>query len=208
MSDRTPDNDDVFAERVARVLREPERFDDGFERSLVAAIRADRPIRRKLVPRARPLTPGWWATPKTLRLSPIAGLALAASLVAVTSIGLLKAIPSRMPSGTPTGVSSRSIAPTLAVAQTVHDTVTFVRFVFVGRAKSVSLVGDFNSWGGDPTPLSAAGANGAWTASVPVPNGRHEYAFIVDGKKWVPDQFAPTNPDDFNTKSSIITVGD
>ena len=89
----------------------------------------------------------------------------------------------------------------------VHDTVNVVRFVFVGQAKTVSLVGDFNAWGAQPVSLVPTGTAGTWTASVPLPSGRHEYAFIVDGQRWVADPFAPTSSDEFNTSSSIITVG-
>lgn len=196
MSDHSSDNrdDELFAERVARALRAPERLDDGFEDALVDAIRADRPLRRRIAPRGRPLSAAWWSTPRTVRLSPIAGLAMAAGLAAVAATGTLRM----------TGSPSPAAAPLIADA--VHDTVTLVRFVFVGRAKSVALVGDFNGWGNSATPLTA-GSNGAWTASVPLPSGRHEYAFIVDGKKWTPDPFAPTSTDDFDTNSSVITVG-
>jgi len=197
MSDRHLDSDDAFAERLARVLGAPERFGDDFERSLVAAIQADRPIRWKLRPRARVGTPAWWRTPATLRLSPLAGLALAASLAMVATLGAMRV--ARLASGI------RPPAATVAAAA-VHDTVTLVRFVFVGQAKTVSVVGDFNQWGAEPTPLVAT-SNGAWTASVPLASGRHEYAFIVDGTRWVPDPLAPVSSDDFDTKSSIVTVG-
>jgi len=193
MSDHTHDNDDVFGERVARVLRTPERARDDFEDSLTAAIRADRPLRRTIARRMRPLTPAWWAAPAMLRLSPVASLALAAGIAAVAVLGTLQ-------------FSDRQPAAPIAAANTVHDTVTFVRFVFVGRAKSVTLVGDFNRWGSEPVVLGQT-ANGAWTASVPLPNGRHEYAFIVDGERWVPDPLAPSSSDEFNTNSSVITVG-
>jgi hypothetical protein len=195
MSDDLRHNDDAFVERVARVLRTPERFDDTFENELVAAIRADRPIDRTIVSRARPLGATWWRTPMTIRLSPLAGLAMAASLAAIVSLSTMKA------------ARQQVLPPVPTVAQSVHDTVNVVRFVFVGEAKSVSLVGDFNAWGGQPVPLTATGPNGTWTASVPLASGRHEYAFIVDGKRWVPDPFAPTTSDEFNTSSSIITVG-
>ena len=191
MSERQRDPDDVFAERLARLLGKPERFDDDFERSLVAAIQAERPIRYRLVPRARPFTPSWWRAPASVRLSPIAGLALAAGLAAVAVLGTMR----RSNSG-------ERARMTTAV---VHDTVTFVRFMFVGPAKSVSVVGDFNRWGANPTPLVSA--NGVWTASIPLTNGRHEYAFIIDGAQWVPDPLAPTSSDEFDTKSSILMVG-
>jgi hypothetical protein len=194
MSERPRDPDDVFAERLARTLGQPERFGDDFERSLVAAIRADRPIRFRLVPRARRFSPAWWKTPTNLRLSPIVMTALAAGLAAVVMLGTLQADRRRA-----------SESHSVVAMGAVHDTVTYVRFVFVGQAKSVSLVGDFNRWGAEPLPL--AGANGVWTASIPVSNGRHEYAFIVDGARWTLDPLAPSSSDEFDTKSSIVTVG-
>lgn len=195
MSDDRQQDDEAFGERVARVLRPVERFDDDFETDLVAAIRADRSVDAGPAVHARPLGPAWWATPRTLRVSPLAGLAMAASLAAIVSLGTL-------------GLTrSRPLTSSPAVAQAVHDTVNVVRFVFVGQARTVSLVGDFNAWGAQPVSLVPTGSNGTWTASVPVPSGRHEYAFIVDGQRWVADPFAPSSSDEFNTSSSIITVG-
>jgi 1,4-alpha-glucan branching enzyme len=56
--------------------------------------------------------------------------------------------------------------------------------------------------------LTSNGSKGAWSASVPLPKGRHEYAFIVNGKQWVPDPFAPASSDEFDATSSVITIGD
>ena len=182
---------DTTIERAARVLSAPERFGDDFEESLVEAIRADRPLEAPISRRPRTFTPAWWAAPMPLKLSPIAGLAMAAGLVGIAILGTL-------------GVGRG--APVVAATSATHDTVTFVRFVFIGRAKSVKLVGDFNQWGGEPTSLIET-ANGAWSVSVPMSNGRHEYAFIVDGSEWIADPLVPATTDDFDTKSSIITVG-
>jgi AMP-activated protein kinase-like protein len=184
--------DDPFVERIARRLRAEERFDDTFEETLIAAIRAEAPIERSVARRAL-FARGWWSSP-SIQLSPLAALAAAACLVAAASFGALQ---------TRRGQYSPS-APT--VATVVHDTVTYVRFVFVGDAKTVSLVGDFNAWA--PTPLARTGSDGAWSASVPLQTGRHEYAFIVDGKKWTLDQFAPSSSDQFDAASSVITIGD
>lgn len=194
MPERPRDPDDLFAERLAKVLGRPERFGDEFETSLVAAIRADRPIRFRLVPRARRFSPAWWKTPASVRISPIAATALAAGVAALAVLGTLQ--------GNRRGMLDTHPAATTAA---VHDTVTLVRFVFVGQAKSVSLVGDFNRWGAEPVRLDDA--NGVWTASIPLPNGRHEYAFIVDGARWTLDPLAPSSSDEFDTRSSIVTVG-
>ncbi len=198
MSEHPRENDDVFAERVASVLRAPERFDDDFERSLVDAIHSDRPIDRSTEPRRGALSFAWWSTPRRMDVSPVMALALAASIAAVAALGASNLAPARIAATTPSIVAQAASAP---------DTVTLVRFVFVGPAKSVSLVGDFNAWGADATPLHSTGVKGAWTVSVPVPSGRHEYAFIVDGARWVPDPYAPTSSDDFDTKSSVLMVG-
>jgi hypothetical protein len=189
---------DEFTERVARVLRAPERLGDDFERSLVTAIREDRLVDQSIsITARRPASSRtWWSAP-SWRLSPLGGLAAAATLVAITALGTLWV--------TSLETSAQVRLPTIAA---VHDTVTYVRFVFVGRAHTVSVVGDFNAWGATPTPLESNGPGGAWAASVPMPSGRHEYAFIVDGKRWVADPFAPTNNDEFGANSSIITVGD
>jgi hypothetical protein len=197
MSDDRQLSDEAFGERVARQLRSVERFDDTFETDLVAAIRADHSADGGAAP-ARPLGRTWWGTPRTLQISPLAGLAMAASLAAIVSLGTLGLTRSRQ---------TASPSSTRVVAQVVHDTVNVVRFVFVGQAKTVSLVGDFNAWGAQPVSLAPTGSNGTWSASVPLPSGRHEYAFIVDGQRWVADPFAPTSSDEFNTNSSIITVG-
>lgn len=186
-------SDDAFAERVARQLRSEERFDDTFEDNLVAAIRADRPVERTASRGRAVFSRGWW-TARSVRLSPLATLAAAASLAAFAALGTWRG----------TQQSPVPLAP--PVASVVHDTVTYVRFVFVGNAKTVALVGDFNAWA--PTPLARTGGDGAWSASVPLPTGRHEYAFIVDGKKWTLDRFAPSSSDEFDAASSVITVGD
>lgn len=185
--------DELFAERVARPLRTSESASATFEDSLIAAIRAEKPLRRVIPRGTQPASPAWWSAP-LIRLTPIAALAMAAGIAAIAVFA--------------TRTVSRATAPAAPVitAATVHDTVTFVRFVFVGRAKSVALVGDFNGWGGDSTKLDQT-KNGAWTASVPLRNGRHEYAFIVDGQHWVPDPLAPTSSDEFDANSSVIMVG-
>lgn len=49
-------------------------------------------------------------------------------------------------------------------------------------ARMVAVVGDFSAW--QPVPLSDPDGDGIWTAIIPLPPGRYEYAFLVDGK-WV-----------------------
>lgn len=192
MPDDLRPQDDVFAERIARVLRKPERFGDEFERDLVEAIKHDGPATLGAGPRDAAAS-SWWRTPITVRISPIATLALAASVAGIAVVGRL--------ASRPRATDSLAVA-----AQRAADTVHVVRFVFVGDAQSVALVGDFNAWQTGATPLVQAGSR-SWSVSLTLPRGRYEYAFIVDGKRWEADPFAPASADEFDTRSSIVTVG-
>jgi hypothetical protein len=60
-------------------------------------------------------------------------------------------------------------------------------------ATRVTVVGDFNRWDPNASPL-ARGADGSWRARIAVPPGRHEYAFVVDDDRWVTDPVAPRAP--------------
>jgi hypothetical protein len=68
----------------------------------------------------------------------------------------------------------------------------------------VALVGDFNGWNKKATALARGTAKGAWSASVPMGPGRHEYAYLVDGKRWILDPLATTKRDEFGTETSVV----
>jgi 1,4-alpha-glucan branching enzyme len=70
----------------------------------------------------------------------------------------------------------------------------------------VALVGDFNDWDATATPLRSA--SGAWSVAVRLVPGRHSYAFVLDGVRWIADPLAPPAPDDdFGSPGSVVTVG-
>lgn len=82
-----------------------------------------------------------------------------------------------------------------------------VRFVLVApEARAVSLAGTFNQWDAHATPLVRTGANGTWTATLTLPAGQHQYAFVVDGVRWVPDPGAPGVDDGFGRRNSVLTL--
>jgi hypothetical protein len=82
-----------------------------------------------------------------------------------------------------------------------------VRFVLVApEAKQVSLAGTFNQWNTQVTPLVRAGATGVWTATLTLPAGQHQYAFVVDGARWVADPGAPAVDDGFGRRNSVLTL--
>jgi len=72
-------------------------------------------------------------------------------------------------------------------------------------ATNVLVVGNFNSWEG--TPLSDEDRDGIWTARVPLPPGRYEYAFVIDGRWWGQDPLADEYVQSFGEYSSVRYVG-
>ena len=84
-----------------------------------------------------------------------------------------------------------------------------VQFVLLAPgAQRVTLVGDFNDWDPQATPLRRSPSGGAWSTAVELRPGRHRYAFVIDGEQWIADPAAPPAPDDdFGTPGSVVTVG-
>ena len=84
------------------------------------------------------------------------------------------------------------------------------RLVFLyhdDKAKSVSLVGDFNGWATALTPLRKD-ESGLWLTEVEAPeSGNYQYKFIVDGSRWLED---PSNgmkvPDNYGGLNSVLAI--
>ena len=72
-------------------------------------------------------------------------------------------------------------------------------------ANEVAVVGNFNSW--EPTTLSDDDNDGIWTASIPLPPGRYEYAFVIDGRWWGQDPLADEYVHSFGEYSSVRYIG-
>jgi hypothetical protein len=190
------DKDARFVEQVAAPLRRPEHVHPSFEKRLMEKVVAEGST---LYPKRSPVVASWWRTERVFRLSPLTGLALAAGITAVIAV-----------SGVAVGawISARPQATARAASVAPPDTVQLVRFVFVDpNAKQVELVGDFNEWARGSTQLKRSGAPGVWAVSIPLSPGRHEYAFIINGSRWVADPLAVKSSDDFGTESSVIRVG-
>lgn len=81
-----------------------------------------------------------------------------------------------------------------------------VRFVLSAPdAHDVALAGTFNQWNAKATPLVRTDG-GVWTATMTLPAGEHQYAFVVDGARWIPDPAAPAVDDGFGRRNSVLTL--
>ena len=110
---------------------------------------------------------------------------------AFTLIALLAAVP--------LFTQIRNAAPVAARQQVL------VQFRFdAPAAGNVELAGNFTNWKAS-VPMKRTG-EGVWTVVLPLDPGVHSYAFVVDGKQWVPDPMAPAVSDGFGGLNSQLAV--
>jgi hypothetical protein len=175
------EQDDEILQRVAAHLKQPVQLNPALERRVLDEV-STLPVPRTSVVGA---LWQWMVTPRRIPISPLAGggLALAAGLAT-----LLLSRPWR--------AEIETAAP-----------VAFEFVVVAPRAGSVSLVGDFNDWDSQRTPMTSTGG-GVWTTVLPLAPGRYRYAFLIDGSEWLADPSAPAaGSDGFGAPSSVVTVG-
>ena len=71
-------------------------------------------------------------------------------------------------------------------------------------ASTVRLAGSFTNW--QPQYDLHQSAPGVWTNTLPLPQGVHDYAFVIDGQRWVPDPTAQSIDDGFGGTNSRIAI--
>ena len=171
------------AEAARRVFgatdRAPVALSPDMDARVMAAVRA-RAVRR---PGAAGRAGAWLVAPREVRV--VVRPWMAGVLAAAAALVLLFARPEAPATG---GVA--------------------VRFVLhAPEARSVALAGTFNHWDSGATPLVRS-EGGLWAATLVLPAGEHEYAFVVDGERWVPDPAAPGVDDGFGRRNSVLTLSD
>ena len=194
---------DPIIEQIAREARRPAGVNPEAKARLLDAIRAEgaagsmddvdvvTPIREGIL-----LSSGRFA-------------ALAAGLVGVGALLGLGFGLSRdsQQTGRPLVVAATDSSSRLPAS--ITDTVMTFVFVTHGATK-VSIVGDFNQWNADATPMQRIDDTNAWKVTVPLSAGRHLYSFYAvgaDGEKWIADPNAPSSDDGFGRANSVILVG-
>ena len=172
-------------EMIVQDLQRPVRLDESFERRVMVRVRklyAERNPRRSR---------GWMTLASTIAHRPGWAAALAASVVAIATLGVIRVHPKGDRSallGSPEPVKFVLVAP---------------------DARTVAVVGDFNNWGLGDSALVATSNQGVWSVTVSVPAGVHRYAFVINGKQWMADPTAPrSSGDDFGMPSSALVVED
>ena len=139
----------------------------------------------------------WLAAPRDVELRVrVRPWVVGAALAAVAALAILVISPHARPAAGP------SVA-----GKSDDSNVVFVRFVLLAPdAKRVTVAGTFNQWDQNAAPLIPAGTGGVWTTTLALPVGQHQYAFVVDGRRWVADPAAPAVDDGFGRRNSVVAV--
>jgi len=174
---------------VAAVDRTPVALSSALEERVMAAVR-----RRSASPGNRAWR--WLNTPRDveLRLRVRPWTVWAGALAAAAALALLLGRPAPEP------------VPGAQARGGTRDSV-FVRFVlYAPGARRVAVAGTFNQWDRGAAPLVPAGTSGVWTTTLALPVGQHQYAFVVDGARWVVDPAAAAVDDGFGRRNSVVAV--
>lgn len=71
-----------------------------------------------------------------------------------------------------------------------------VRFAVLAQdAQHVSLVGSFNGWSKDASPMKMVDGTAVWAIDVPLEEGEYTFMYLIDGIQWI----TPPSADDFVT---------
>jgi len=197
-------DNDPFIEQIAGELRRPVRIDSSLESRVMAAIDPSTLAR----PNERGVSTSWLLRPRAYYFSPLAGLAVAAGLVALVTMSVLRTQPSATTVENPDIVDPAVGAPHVTpVAFDSAAPVLVARpFTYINRnAKSVAVVGNFNDWDATKGRLTLM-SDGVWSGNIMLTPGRYEYQLVVDGT-WMPDPSAQHSAkSEFGGTNSVVIV--
>src|SRR6185503_1390966 len=190
----TEDWQHPYVERIVSEARRPVDLDPAARDRLMSLVRMEPAPRRSTrfsrLSRANRVRDLFRV--RSLVLSPAAGMAFAAGLV---GLGVFAGALYSHRDGRFTAAGQPPVVAVSNPQLPVSDTV--VQFIVMApRANAVSLVGDFNGWNAVATPMRPTSRAGVWSVTLPLAEGRHLYAYIVNGSQWMADPGAPIASDD------------
>ena len=180
-----------MTEKIDRVIEETraflaERPAPDLRGAVMSRLEGLEPVARPRLGLTQRLVQALWA-PREVSIRPAFALAAAAVLLAVVAVPY----------------AGRPVAPAEANAVGA-DPHVFVQFRLEAPAMRVQLAGSFTNW--EPRYDLRQSAPGMWTITVPLTQGVHDYAFVVDGQQWVPDPHAPQIGDGFGGTNSRLSL--
>jgi hypothetical protein len=171
-----------FEEEVRAAYRQPAPGDEPARERLLARLAAERAGWR------------WWFAADAFRMRPVwAAAAFVAMLAGGAWLGAR--------------FTARKTNAPVSVVQTAGETGMPVTFVLrAPGATRVSVVGDFNNWDANATPMLHGSSGDLWVLNMRLPRGVHLYSFVLDGSEWRPDPSAPLAADGSGEHNSVIVV--
>ena len=135
----------------------------------------------------------WLWTPRLIRFRPVYGILVFAALLLVVALQDAPLLP-------------RMMKTSVRNADADHLTSkVFVQFrLDAPQASVVRLAGSFSGW--EPVYTLQQATPGVWSILIPLEPGVHDYAFVVDGGKWMADPAAPAVDDGFGGVNSRLSV--
>jgi Carbohydrate-binding module 48 (Isoamylase N-terminal domain) len=191
---------DPMVQRAVDELRRLPALDHAAVRRITAAAATAR-----LTPADDPVAMG--SRPR-VRMWTTLGLAAAAAIVGFVARDLI-------PPGPDAAVESpRTPVPVVAPIRPASSSSADVALVpqqFVlenTTARRVSVVGDFNNWNPNATPMTRSSDGGLWSVILRIVPGRHVYGYMVNDSIFTLDPRKPKARDaDFGTDASVLMVG-
>jgi hypothetical protein len=185
------------ADSVERVIHETRAFVDARPvPDLAAGVMRQieqlglRPTKRPLGALARLAGTFWTTRQVSFQFRPAYGLLAAAAVVALAVLS-------------PYGW--RSSDDSASAASSTVEPKLFVQFrLQAPDASNVRLAGSFTNW--QPQYELHQAAPGTWTITLSLPPGVHDYVFVVDGQRWMPDPYAQAVDDGFGGTNSRLAL--
>lgn len=152
----------------------------------------------------------WRRAYEALRYPALSGLGASAVAAAALVIGFVsRGAVAPQSAAEPTAASGPATGeyPVTLAANDGAEVRVATQFVFESaEAKTVAVVGEFNGWDGAALPMTQV-TPGVWEATLPLPPGRHVYAYLIDGTLLVADPRAPKSGDaDYGREGSVVMV--
>ncbi len=133
----------------------------------------------------------WSQAPRSITFTPVRWVPAIAALLIVFALAAVFLADKRTPESP---VSQQNLIP--------------IVFSLPGaEARSVSVIATFNQWNPKGYEMQWNRERKAWSLVAWLPEGRHEYAFLIDGNRVLPDPEALLKQDDgFGHQNSILIL--
>jgi hypothetical protein len=184
--DRDPAHSDAQIEKIIEGLKNLPTLEpppDLLSSVMAAATRKKRPWYYRL--------PRWATAPRCYTFTPLKAAPVALVLLLIlgfSTIHLFRQDEIHVQDGRPGGV------PVTLTLQ-------------MEGASSVEVVGSFNAWRGEGYRMQKQDDGRNWNLTIVLPEGRHEYAFVIDGKELVTDPHAFLYREDgFGNRNAVLLV--